>query len=1030
MVQRYLDKLIQKYETGDASERSYYSTLENLLTDFSSTDKGVTVLIESRNSAIGIPDFRVDSEKGLLLGYIEAKDLGRDLDRLTKDEQDQVEGYKEQYPKLIVTNFIEFRLFEEGKEVGRVKITEEVSLKLLKPILKDENLLLGLLERFFSHPIKRIYTAKRLAELLARKTHVLKGLVAEEINLKDNITTSTEELLQVFRKTLRPDIEEEDFADMYAQTITYGLFSARLNAESKEFNRIVAYDFIPQTIQLLKKIFFLISGQDIPQHIKWQADEIAEILANTDIDKIQEEFFSQGKGRDPIIHFYETFLANYDPKEREKRGVYYTPEPVVSYITRSVHKLLQYKFAKRDGFADSSVNVLDPAAGTLTFLANAVYLARKEYVRRYGDGGWASLVKDHILENFYAFELLMAPYTVGHLKISLLLKEFGYKMEEEDRFKLYLTNTLDFKESEDLPLLILAKEITDESRNAYHVKTKEPIMVVLGNPPYSVSSSNKIEKGTEFYDLYESYKEVVRTQERNIQPLSDDYIKFIAFAHWKIKQTGQGIVGFITNNSYLDGLIHRDMRKKLFQDFNEIYILNLHGSLKKREKTPEGGKDENVFDIQQGVSIILLVKNNKFSNIVKYADLYGLRKEKYDFLDKYDVYDTEWRELNPKPPDNIFTFKEKVAGEDLYSRFTYLPDILKEYSSCITTGNDRDLVGFNMESVISGARRILNFDESSIKPESAMDYAYKPLDKRYVYFDSKLIQRPRLKVMNSMVIGENKAFILMRKIVGDKWNHIMTTENLADKNFYGFQSYIFPLYFYNNQQTLLDNKHQQLNIIWSSLPHLVQTAQPFTSKLTGSKISVGEAIFYYIYAILYSNTYRQKYNEFLKIDFPKIPFTQDYELFKALAQRGEQLSKLHLLKSKDLESPIAKFYRRGSCEVKKVKFIEADQVGPEIDFPRLDYIDSEEGGPGFKKRGIVIINEENQFFGPINEEVWNYHVGGYQVLDKWLKSRKDRLLSQDEIKNFCKMVASISKTIEIQKEIDRLYPQVEESLTS
>ena len=607
MINKYLTEIFKKAQTSEASERSYYPVLENLLKEFPQDSKNYSVLIESRNSAVGIPDFKVETPKGLLIGYIEAKDISTDLDRLNESEQDQIEKYLKEYPKLILTNFTEFRLYENGNQVDSVIISQPIALRLGHPILHNEERFKAILERFFSTIIPKVYASKQLAQLLAHKTHVVRNLILEEINLKDDITTSTEELFITFQKTLRPNMPINEFADMYAQTVMFGLFVSRINSENSEFSRRSAYDFIPQTVPLLKRLFWIISGQDVPQHIRWQVDEIAEILANTNIQKIKDNFFAEGKGRDPIIHFYETFLAEYDPKEREKRGVYYTPQPIVSYITKSIHKLLQEKFRKTDGFADPSVLVLDPAAGTLTFPAEAIAQAKEEFSKKYGEGGWSSLVKDHVLKNFYAFELLMAPYAIGHLKISLLLQELGYKLKEDDRFQLYLTNTLEMEKIESQPLL-LAPEISEESEKAYDVKEKKPILVIFGNPPYSVSSSNIIKAGSEFYRLYESYKEKVRKEERNIQPLSDDYIKFIAFAHWKIKQAGQGIIGMITNNSYLDGLIHRDMRKKLLDDFDEIYILNLHGSSKRQEKTPENGKDENVFDIQQGVSIVLMLK--------------------------------------------------------------------------------------------------------------------------------------------------------------------------------------------------------------------------------------------------------------------------------------------------------------------------------------------------------------------------------------------------------------------------------------
>src|SRR3990172_12758462 len=439
MLENYLNLVFEKYKTGEAGERSYYPLLENLLKEF----KDSQVLIEARKSAVGIPDFKVGTPKNLLIGYVEAKDVGRDLDRLNKDEFEQIEKYKKEYPKLIVTNFIEFRLFENGEHVDSVVITQPVTLKIGTTVLDNDGRAKGLFERFYSTTIQQVHSAKRLSELLAHKTRVLRGLIREEIDLTDKEVTETEKLLETFKKTLKPDMTPEIFSDMYAQTITFGLFVARINSDHQEFNRFTAHSLIPHTIPLLKKIFWILSGSDVPQHIEWQVDEIAEILANTSIQRITEEFFSHGKGRDPIIHFYETFLAEYDSSQREQLGVYYTPQPVVSYITKSLHKILKQSFGKKDGFADKTVIILDPAAGTLTFPAEAITIAKHEFEKSHGSGGWRSLVKKHILKNFYAFEILMAPYAVGHLKISLLLKELGYQMQAHDRFELYLTNTLD-----------------------------------------------------------------------------------------------------------------------------------------------------------------------------------------------------------------------------------------------------------------------------------------------------------------------------------------------------------------------------------------------------------------------------------------------------------------------------------------------------------------------------------------------------------------------------------------------------------
>src|SRR3990167_11524453 len=361
MIQKYLDQVFEKYKTGEAGERSYYPLLENLLKEF----KDSQVLIEARKSAVGIPDFKVGTPKNLLIGYVEAKDVGRDLDRLSKGEHEQIDKYKKEYPKLIVTNFIEFRLYENGEQVDSVVVTQPITIKIGTPVLDNEGRGKGLFERFYSTTIQQVHSSKRLSELLAHKTRVLRGLIREEIDLTDKTETETEKLLETFKKTLKPDMTPEIFSDMYAQTITFGLFVARINSDHEEFTRYTAHSLIPHTIPLLKKIFWILSGQDVPQHIEWQVDEIAEILANTKIEKITEEFFSHGKGRDPIIHFYETFLAEYDSTQREALGVYYTPQQVVSYITRSLNSILKEKFNKSDGFADKSVITLDPAAGTL-----------------------------------------------------------------------------------------------------------------------------------------------------------------------------------------------------------------------------------------------------------------------------------------------------------------------------------------------------------------------------------------------------------------------------------------------------------------------------------------------------------------------------------------------------------------------------------------------------------------------------------------------------------------------------------------
>ena len=612
MLEQYFKNIFKTFKTGDATEQSYYPDLKELMSDFLKSkgfDPNITVI--SKKTDAGIPDFTIRKGKELI-GYIEAKDLTiEDLQKV--EDSEQIVRYKKALPNFILTNYFDFWLWrrdsldeKKGQWVKKVRIGQPVTLKLrTAPIPQKEKEFFELLEMFFSYYLPERKTAKSLAIELADRARLMPSYVIDLLN--DKKIEEIDRIYEAFKQFLIHDLKEEDFADIYAQTITYGLFTARLRCEGKDFSRFTALEYLPKSIQVVHDTFSLIASNALPEQIAWLVDDIATVLAHADIKKIKEDLHFQKGGDDPLMHFYETFLAEYDPEKRRARGVYYTPLPVVSYITRSINNILKEKFDKPLGFASKGVTLLDPASGTLTFPANAIRIAKEEIENSANAGSWLDDVQKHILKDFYAFELLMAPYIIGHLKISLLLEDLGYKMKNGDRFPLYLTNTLDLSEVQ-ISAGPFVAGLSEEAQKAKKIKEDEKILVVMGNPPYSVSSHNLIKEESEYKQLYESYKEKVRKEEKNIQPLSDDYIKFIAFAHWKIKQAGKGIVGMITNNSYLDGLIHRDMRRKLAEDFDEIYVLNLHGNSKRKETTPEGGKDENVFDIQQGVSIILLVK--------------------------------------------------------------------------------------------------------------------------------------------------------------------------------------------------------------------------------------------------------------------------------------------------------------------------------------------------------------------------------------------------------------------------------------
>ncbi|MEW6196375.1 MAG: N-6 DNA methylase [Bacteroidota bacterium] len=622
MLSSYLKKLKDEFSQGDSREESFYDSLKHLIIKFSETErkKKIHVTILPKQTEAGNPDFKVTDGQHRIIGYIEAKNIGIDLDKI--EDSEQLQRYIKTFPNVILTNFTDFRLYRDGKIIDKVSAARSFVIKKLgtTPVAENEEKFLSLLERFLSYSIPRSFTAKTLATELAKRTRFLKDqVITEELNKGDKNLIGFH---KAFKEFLISGINEEEFADLYSQTITYGLFAARLRSE-KEFNRKLAFDYIPKSIGILRDIFRFISSSDLPEQMESIVDDISDVLEVADTKKILEDYFIQGKGSDPVLHFYETFLEVYDPATREKRGVYYTPEPVVSFIVRSLHQILKDKFDMSEGLAHKDVTLLDPAGGTLSFLAEAIQLIAKEMEENYGRGIVRPLIKDHVLQNFYAFELMMAPYAIGHMKMSFMLEELGYKMNDNERVKYYLTNTLDMQELDESKFPNMSS-LSVESHEAGEIKRKEPILVILGNPPYSGHSSNTgewiSEKIKEYYQV-----DGKPLGEKNPKWLQDDYVKFIRFAQWKIDQAGSGVLGFITNHSYLDNPTFRGMRQSLMNSFDEIYILDLHGNSLKKEKAPDGSKDENVFDIMQGVAITFFIKNKKEykSNKVFHSEIYG-----------------------------------------------------------------------------------------------------------------------------------------------------------------------------------------------------------------------------------------------------------------------------------------------------------------------------------------------------------------------------------------------------------------------
>lgn len=628
----YEAELQRNLKSGHATEPTYYPALKSLLEGL---DSSISVLQNPKKTEHGSPDFRLTRKRTIEfpVGWIEAKLPGEDLDKIARS--DQLKRYYH-LPNLILTDFLEFRWYTDGKErlsASLGALANEKCKFAADGQAKVEELLRG----FLAHKTPPAKDSRDLARRMAQLAHFIREAILIALE-REPETGLLHQQVEAFREALIPDLDAEQFADMYSQTIAYGLFAARCQPPQpgEKFTREHAAYLIPKTNPFLRKLFSVIAGPDLPEQILPYMDDLVALLRDTDIGAIMADFGKRTAKEDPVVHFYEDFLQAYDPKLRELRGVYYTPEPVVSYIVRSIDYILKNQFSKPLGLADKDVLILDPACGTGTFL---YYVIRHIYATLCANGQkgqWNSYVSEHLLKRIFGFELLMAPYAVAHLKLGLLLQELGYKFESDERLGVYLTNTLEeaAKKSE----LFFGQWIADESNAASEIKRDKPIMVVLGNPPYS--NFGRMNRSKWILNLLEDYKRGLKERKHN---LDDDFIKFIRFAQWRLDKTGHGLLAFISNNTYVDGLTHRIMRKSLLDSFHDITILNLHGDKRKKETTPTGEGDENVFDIMQGVAIGIYSKpEHQKTPKLRYHDLWGDRASKYEFLDRNDVNSVAW----------------------------------------------------------------------------------------------------------------------------------------------------------------------------------------------------------------------------------------------------------------------------------------------------------------------------------------------------------------------------------------------------
>ena len=1013
----YLQELQNNLTRG--SERTHYPALKNLV---DSGMLGIITTIEEKGNQAGIPDFTVRKNDNLV-GYVEAKKIGENLDKI--EETEQLQHYFESSigENLILTNYLEFRWYLDGKLQLKTTLAT-VKKGQITPVddaAKTEELILSFLN-FKEKVINNYYD---LASQMAASTKAIRYGITEALKLEDEQGELTK-LKLLFQDLLLPDLDNNNFADMYAQTIAYGLFTARVghaqNPGQGMFIRKTASIHISDKIPFLQGLFRTVIETDIISKINWAIDKLVEFLAKVDMSSILENFGRETRQEDPVVHFYETFLGAYEASLRKSRGVYYTPEPVVSFIVQAVNDLLDKEFDLDDGLGSRKVTIFDPATGTGTFLYEVIKQIRRNF-EKYGVNRWNELLRDKkVLERLYGFELLMTPYTIAHLKLALLLENLDYRFQDKERLNIYLTNALEegVKKSE----VLLGKYISEEANKAAAVKTEIPIYVVLGNPSYSGHSENK---NNWIESLVRDYYKIdgVDLKEKNTKWLQDDYVKFIRFGQWKIDKNSQGILAFVTNHGYLDNPTFRGMRQNLLQTFTKIYILDLHGNSKKKEVSPDGSADKNVFDIQQGVSIGIFIKeeNNTDLATVYHSDLWGSRESKYELLQQLSLDTVEWEKIEPSSPFYLFIPQDTDLLEE-YNQGWKITDIMPINSVGIVTARDYLTIQWTAEEV----EKIIN-DFVSLSEENAREkyklgkdtrdwkvsfaqddlrktginnklivpIIYRPFDLRYTYYTGKsrgFICMPRNEVMKNMLKSDNFGFHLCRQTVSDSWQHIMISSNITDDSYVSNKSrergYLLPLYIYP------DTENQQTNLFEE------KTANLSPKFLTAIKEKLGyiptpENIFYYAYAVFHSPTYRQRYAEFLKIDFPLLPLTKNDKLFITLASKGETLVNLHLMKSDQLNNLITQYQGDKENQVTQVKYSPQKQQ--------------------------VSINKNCHFIG-IPESIWEFKIGGYQVLDKWLKDRKKakRKLSPDDIIHYQKIVVALQNTIEIMQEIDTIIP--------
>lgn len=1071
-IKNYIENINRRYQQGNATEHTFRGDLqqliETLIPDVHATN-------EPQRQACGAPDF-ILTRKDIPVGFIEAKDIGdTDLEgRRKSGNKEQFDRYKGSLHNLIFTDYLDFHFYRDGEFETKIAIAH-ITPKGIVPLPENFKQFESHMRFFCINEGYTIKSPKKLAEMMAGKARLLsdvigKALTSDEDNQEDS--TLKDQML-AFKNILIHDITPKSFADVYAQTIAYGMFAARLHDPDLEtFSRQEAAELIPRSNPFLRRLFGYIAGPDIDDRIRWIVDNLAEIFLACDVEEILKTYGKSTQMEDPIIHFYETFLSEYDPALRKSRGVWYTPAPVVNFIVRAVDEVLKTEFGLPQGLADTSkttievdtqsvdkrlkgrlkkmkqevhrVQILDPATGTGTFLAEVIKQVHQKFAGQ--QGIWSNYVETHLLPRLNGFELLMASYAMAHLQLDLLLKETGFRPTKQQRTRVYLTNSLEEHHPDTGTLF--ANWLSTEANEANYIKRDTPVMCIIGNPPYSGISSNR---GEWISNLIEDYKYVdgEHINERK-HWLNDDYVKFIRYGQHYIEKNGSGVLAYISPHGFLDNPTFRGMRWNLLKTYDKIYTIDLHGNAKKKEISPDGSIDQNVFDIMQGVAITVFMKTGKkkpgeLGEIFHY-DLFGKREDKYIFLQQNSLDSIDFKKLIPIKPFVSFVPLNNESFVDFKKGFK-IEEFFIDSTSGIQTSRDFLVIDAKKDTLINRLKKFSDKNKSNqevrdeffskassskylkgdtrgwrideIRPalqelnisDLITTLSYRPFDKQYTAYTKLLIDWPREKTQKQMLL-KNISITVGRQgqVTGDNlWDLIFVQDTISDLNlFYRGGGIVCPLYLYpeTTDQPTLDQPTERVpNLDMKIVDEIARKlGMPFVSEkdtsATATTTFAPIDLLDYIYAILHSPSYREKYKEFLKIDFPRVPYPEDAATFWQLVDLGRQIREIHLLESPVVNNFITSYPMPGTNEVTN-RIVRKDWQ-----------ITDEE-----KQVGRIWIND-TQYFDNIPLTAWEFYIGGYQPAQKWLKDRRDRILTFDDILHYQRVIVALTETERLMGEID------------